>query len=259
MQSSTSGSTEQNSSSQPHNVDANEIKKFEDLAHRWWDRNSEFKPLHDINPLRLDYIDKHADGLKNKRIIDVGCGGGILAESMALRGAETLGIDMGEAPLAVAELHALESGVENLEYQKKTVEDIAEERSASFDVVTCMEMLEHVPDPSSIIRSCMELAKPGGSVFFSTISRNPKSFLFAIIGAEYVLNMLPKGTHEYAKFIRPSELECWARDAGLQLENIKGMTYNPIFQSYKLGNDVSVNYMMYFIKPTEHQTTTKFK
>jgi len=249
MQASAMNKSEPKPSSQSQNVDANEIKKFEDLAHRWWDRNSEFKPLHDINPLRLDYIDKHADGLKNKRVIDVGCGGGILAESMALRGAETLGIDMGEAPLAVAELHALESGVENLQYQKKTVEDIAQEQPASFDVVTCMEMLEHVPDPSSIIRSCMELAKPGGSVFFSTINRNPKSFLFAIIGAEYVLNLLPKGTHEYAKFIKPSELETWAREADLKLENITGMTYNPIFHSYKLGNDVGVNFMMHFTKP----------
>ena len=231
------------------NVDANEIKKFEDLAHRWWDRNSEFKPLHEINPLRLDYIDQNAGGLKGKKIIDVGCGGGILAESMALRGADTLGIDMGQTPLSVAELHALEAGVENVNYQKITVEEIAVEQNGKFDVVTCMEMLEHVPDPGSIINACANLVKPGGSVFFSTINRNPKAFALAIVGAEYILNMLPKGTHEYAKFIRPSELESSARKAGLQLENIKGMTYNPLFQSYKLGNDVDVNYMMYFSKP----------
>lgn len=235
---------EQKDSHQPLNVDPNEIKKFEDLAHRWWDRDSEFKPLHEINPLRLDYIDKHAGGLKGKKIIDVGCGGGILAESMALRGADTLGIDMGTAPLSVAELHALEAGVENIAYRKVTVEEIAIEQAGTYDVVTCMEMLEHVPDPSSIIKACCELVKPGGKVFFSTINRNPKSFLFAIVGAEYVLNMLPKGTHEYAKFIRPSELETWAREVGLNLENIIGMTYNPILQSYKLGEDVSVNYMM---------------
>lgn len=231
------------------NVDPNEIKKFEDLAHRWWDRNSEFKPLHEINPLRLDYIDKHAGGLKGKKVIDVGCGGGILAESMALRGADTLGIDMGTAPLSVAELHALESGVDNVTYQKVTVEELAEEQAETYDVVCSMEMLEHVPDPSSIIQACSDLVKPGGKVFFSTINRNPKSFLFAIIGAEYVLNLLPKGTHEYAKFIRPSELEGWAREAGLHLENIVGMTYNPIFQSYRLGTDVGVNYIMCCSKP----------
>lgn len=231
------------------NVDPNEIKKFEDLAHRWWDRESEFKPLHDINPLRLNYIDQHAGGLKDKKVIDVGCGGGILAESMALRGADTLGIDMGKTPLSVAELHALEAGVDNVVYKKITVEEVANEQAATYDVVTCMEMLEHVPDPASIIKACSELIKPGGSVFFSTLNRNPKSFLFAIIGAEYILNMLPKGTHEYAKFIRPSELESWASEANLNLQDITGMTYNPIFQSYKLGNDVGVNYMMCYTKP----------
>jgi 2-polyprenyl-6-hydroxyphenyl methylase/3-demethylubiquinone-9 3-methyltransferase len=230
------------------NVDANEIKKFEDVAHRWWDRDSEFKPLHEINPLRLNYIDENSQGIKAKKIIDVGCGGGILAESMALRGANVLGIDMGAAPLSVAELHALEAGVDNIQYKKITVEEIVEEQAGSFDVVTCMEMLEHVPDPGSIISACAKLVKPDGHVFFSTINRNPKSFALAIVGAEYVMNMLAKGTHEYAKFIRPSELENWARDAGLHLENIKGMTYNPLLQSYKLGSDVGVNYLMHFTK-----------
>ena len=242
-------SFEHKSAKQTLNVDPNEIKKFEDLAHRWWDRNSEFKPLHEINPLRLDYIDKHAGGLKSKKVIDVGCGGGILAESMALRGADTLGIDMGKAPLSVAELHALEAGVDNVAYKMTTVEEISVEQASTYDVVTCMEMLEHDPDPASIIKSCSDLVKPGGKVFFSTINRNPKSFAFAIMGAEYILNMLPKGTHEYAKFIRPSELEGWAREADLHLENIKGMTYNPFFQSYKLGSDVGVNYMMCYEKP----------
>ena len=230
------------------NVDANEIKKFEDVAHRWWDRDSEFKPLHEINPLRLNYIDEHSAGIKGKKVIDVGCGGGILAESMALRGANVLGIDMGAAPLSVAELHALDSGVDNVKYQKITVEKIAEEQAGKYDVVTCMEMLEHVPNPASIISACAKLVKPDGHVFFSTINRNPKSFALAIVGAEYVLNMLAKGTHEYAKFIRPSELEGWARDACLQLENIKGMTYNPLLQSYKLGSDVGVNYLMHFTR-----------
>ncbi len=237
------------SSDKTVNVDANEIKKFEDLAHRWWDRDSEFKPLHEINPLRLNYIEQYAGGLKGKNVIDVGCGGGILAESMALRGADTLGIDLGQAPLSVAELHALESGVENIHYQKIPVEELAETKKEQFDVVSCMEMLEHVPDPGSIIQACADLVKPEGSVFFSTINRNPKAFALAILGAEYLLNMLPKGTHEYAKFIQPSELESWARKSGLQLENITGMTYNPLFQSYKLNSDVSVNYLMYFSKP----------
>lgn len=230
------------------NVDANEIKKFEDLAHKWWDRSSEFKPLHEINPLRLNYIDKHAGGLKGKKVIDVGCGGGILSESIALRGADTLGIDMGAAPLSVAELHALEAGIDNIKYQKITVEELAEKEAGSFDVVSCMEMLEHVPDPASIIAACAKLVKPDGHVFFSTINRNPKSFALAIVGAEYLLSMLPKGTHEYAKFIRPSELEAWARSANLHLNNIKGLSYNPLFQSYKLGNDVDVNYLMHFTK-----------
>lgn len=232
---------------QKSNVDANEIKKFEDLAHRWWDTNSEFKPLHDINPLRLNYIDENSNGLKGKKIIDVGCGGGILAESMALRGADTIGIDMGAAPLSVAELHALDTGVD-VSYKKITVEEMAEKHAGEFDVVTCMEMLEHVPDPGSIISACAKLVKPDGHVFFSTINRNPKSFALAIVGAEYIMNMLPRGTHEYNKFIRPSELESWARNASLHLENIKGMTYNPLLQSYKLGSDVNINYLMHCTK-----------
>jgi len=251
MQASVSQSSESNQTTHNSvNVDPNEIKKFEDLAHRWWDRDSEFKPLHEINPLRLNYIDEFSGGLKGKKVIDVGCGGGILAESMALRGAETLGIDMGAAPLSVAELHALDGGVENIKYKKITVEEMAEEQAGQFDIVTCMEMLEHVPDPASIINACAKLVKADGHVFFSTINRSPKSFALAIVGAEYLLNMLPKGTHEYGKFIRPSELESWARNSGLHLENIKGMTYNPLLQNYKLGDDVGVNYLMYFKKTT---------
>ncbi len=228
------------------NVDPNEIRKFADLAWRWWDRDSEFKPLHDINPLRLNYIDDHAH-LQGKNVIDIGCGGGILAESMARRGATVTGIDMGATPLEVAELHALESQVE-VTYRQISAEAIATEAPEQFDVVTCMEMLEHVPDPASVIAACANLVKPGGDVFFSTLNRNPKAFALAILGAEYVLNMLPKGTHEYAKFIKPSELERWARSVGLELRNIAGMTYNPLFQSYRLGNDVDVNYLMYFKK-----------
>ncbi len=216
------------------------------LAWRWWDRDSEFKPLHDINPLRLNYIDDYAH-LNGKKVIDIGCGGGILAESMARRGAHVTGIDMGATPLEVAALHALESQVE-VNYRQISAEAMAAEAPAQFDVVTCMEMLEHVPDPASVIAACARLVKPGGDVFFSTINRNPKAFLLAIVGAEYVMNMLPKGTHEYAKFIKPSELERWARIVGLELRNIAGMTYNPLFQSYRLGKDVDVNYLMYFKK-----------
>ncbi|WP_028488852.1 bifunctional 2-polyprenyl-6-hydroxyphenol methylase/3-demethylubiquinol 3-O-methyltransferase UbiG [Thiothrix lacustris] len=228
------------------NVDPNEIRKFEDLAWRWWDRDSEFKPLHDINPLRLNYIDDRAP-LSGKQVIDIGCGGGILAESMARRNAHVTGIDMGATPLEVAELHALESQVD-VTYRQISAEAMAAEAPKQFDVVTCMEMLEHVPDPASVIAACAKLVKPGGDVFFSTINRNPKAFALAILGAEYIMNMLPKGTHEYAKFIKPSELERWARSVGLELRNISGMTYNPLFQSYRLGNDIDVNYLMHFKK-----------
>ncbi len=230
------------------NMDPNEIAKFEALASRWWDPNSEFKPLHDINPLRLDYIDQHA-GLAGKKVLDVGCGGGILSESMAARGAEVTGIDMGEAPLSVAELHLLESG-ESVTYRKVAAEALAAEVPETFDIVTCMEMLEHVPDPASIIQACSDLVKPGGWVFFSTLNRNPKSFMLAIVGAEYILNMLPKGTHEYAKFIRPSELDHWARQAGLENIDITGMTYNPLTRHYSLGRNIDVNYLVTTRKTT---------
>lgn len=228
------------------NVDLSEIRKFEDIAHRWWDQESEFKPLHDINPLRLNYIDERSN-LKGKKVVDVGCGGGILAESMACRGASVTGIDLGETPLSVARLHALDSGVQ-VNYRKISAEALAAEMPQAFDVVTCMEMLEHVPDPSSVIQACATLVKPGGQVFFSTINRNAKAFALAIVGAEYLLNMLPRGTHEYAKFIRPSELEAWAYEAGLDLQHTSGMTYNPLFQRYRLGRDIDVNYIMHFTK-----------
>jgi len=227
-------------------MDPAEIAKFEELASRWWDPNSEFKPLHDINPLRLDFID-HIAGLAGKQVIDVGCGGGILAESMAARGAHVTGIDMGEAPLSVAKLHQLESGVE-VTYQRITAEELAAEKPAQFDVVTCMEMLEHVPNPASTIAACAQLVKPGGHVFFSTINRNPKSYMFAIVGAEYLLKMLPKGTHDYAKFIKPSEMDEWARAAGLAIHELKGMSYNPFSQTYSLGRDVDVNYLASYCK-----------
>ena len=231
-----------------HNVDHGEISKFEELASRWWDPHSEFKPLHDINPLRLDYIDRRAS-IKGKKVLDVGCGGGILAESMALRGAEVTGIDMGEAPLEVARLHMLESGAQ-LEYRQITAEALAAEMPGRFDVVTCMEMLEHVPDPGSVIAACAALVKPGGQLFFSTINRNPKAYLFAIVGAEYLLRMLPKGTHDFAKFIRPSELEGWTRHAGLELRELTGMVYNPFSQQYSLGRDLDVNYLAHCTRPT---------
>jgi 2-polyprenyl-6-hydroxyphenyl methylase / 3-demethylubiquinone-9 3-methyltransferase len=227
-----------------HNVDHAEIKKFEDLASRWWDPNSEFKPLHDINPLRLDYIDRAAGGLADKRVLDVGCGGGILSESMALRGAQVTGIDMGTMPLRVAELHTLESGVE-VDYRQVPVETLAAEQPGSFDVVTCMEMLEHVPSPASVVAACAQLVRPGGRVFFSTLNRNPKSFLFAIIGAEYVLGLLPKGTHDYARFIRPSELDSWVRQTKLRTVDLMGMTYNPLTRTYRLTpRTLDVNYLV---------------
>lgn len=226
------------------NVDSAEIAKFEALASRWWDRNSEFKPLHDINPLRANYIDQRSP-VAQRKVIDVGCGGGILAESLAQRGATVTGIDMGEAPLSVARLHALETGV-SMTYEKMTAEDKAQQCPAEFDIVTCMEMLEHVPDPSSIVKACAALVKDNGDVYFSTINRSPKAYAFAILGAEYLLKLLPKGTHEYSKFIRPSELAQWLREAGLELQNISGMTYNPITKTYKLdANDVSVNYLLH--------------
>ncbi|MCK5642605.1 MAG: bifunctional 2-polyprenyl-6-hydroxyphenol methylase/3-demethylubiquinol 3-O-methyltransferase UbiG [Gammaproteobacteria bacterium] len=226
-----------------HNVDPGEINKFASLASRWWDPNSEFKPLHEINPLRLDYIDERSS-LKGKKVLDVGCGGGILSESMAQRGAQVTGIDMGEAQLSVAKLHQLESGVE-VDYQLISAEQLAEDAPESFDVVTCMEMLEHVPDPSSVIAACSRLVKPGGHVFFSTINRNPKSYLFAIVGAEYIMQMLPKGTHDYSKFIKPSELENWARAADLHLRELTGMSYNLLSKKYSLGHDIDVNYLMH--------------
>ncbi|MGH1537876.1 MAG: bifunctional 2-polyprenyl-6-hydroxyphenol methylase/3-demethylubiquinol 3-O-methyltransferase UbiG [Gammaproteobacteria bacterium] len=227
------------------NVDQQEIAKFEALAYRWWDPESEFKPLHEINPLRLDFIDKHAE-LAGKKVLDIGCGGGILAESMAKRGAKVKGIDLGETPLAVAKLHAKEENPSlDLEYQAIAAEDIAQQEPNTYDIVTCMEMLEHVPDPASIVTACADLIKPGGHVFFSTINRNPKSFLFAIVGAEYVLNLLPKGTHHYEKLIRPSELDRWIRQCALSTNEIIGMTYNPLLKTYKLSSNTSVNYIVH--------------
>jgi 2-polyprenyl-6-hydroxyphenyl methylase / 3-demethylubiquinone-9 3-methyltransferase len=229
------------------NVDATEIDKFSELAHHWWDPNSEFKPLHDINPLRLDWIDRHA-GLSGKNVIDVGCGGGILSESMADKGAQVTGIDLGEKALKVARLHLLESG-RKVEYRHIAAEAMAEENPAAFDVVTCMEMLEHVPSPASIVQACAQLTKPGGWVFFSTLNRNLKSYAFAVLGAEYVLKMLPKGTHDYAKFIQPAELASFVRAAGLEIVDLTGMTYSPLTKIYALESDTSVNYLMACRKP----------
>jgi 2-polyprenyl-6-hydroxyphenyl methylase/3-demethylubiquinone-9 3-methyltransferase len=224
------------------NVDPQELEKFSQLAHRWWDPNSEFKPLHEINPLRLSWIDQ-AGGLRGKRVLDVGCGGGILSEAMAARGAEVTGIDLSDKALEIARLHLLESG-NQVTYRKAAVEALAEEQPAGFDVVTCMEVLEHVPDPASHVRACASLLRPGGCAFFATINRNPKAFLFAIIGAEYVLRLLPRGTHEYARLIRPSELSGWCRRAGLGVEGIVGITYNPLTRVYALGPDTDVNYIL---------------
>jgi 2-polyprenyl-6-hydroxyphenyl methylase/3-demethylubiquinone-9 3-methyltransferase len=233
--------------SNTNNVDPAELAKFDSLAARWWDTEGEFRPLHQINPLRLDWI-RQCVKLAGARVVDVGCGGGILAESLANAGATVTGIDMAEAPLAVARLHQIESGVE-VDYRRMTAEALAAGEAGQYDVVTCLEMLEHVPDPSQVIRSCAELLKPGGDVFFSTINRNPKSFLFAIVGAEYVLRLLPKGTHEYEKLIRPSELEAWAREAGLLLKTSIGMHYNPLTREYSLGGNLDVNYLMHFQRP----------
>ena len=226
------------------NVDPAEVARFDALASRWWDPDGEFHTLHEINPLRLDWIRQKLD-LNGATVIDIGCGGGILAESMASAGAAVNGIDMAEGPLAVARLHQHESKAK-VDYRQATAEELAEEAPASFDVVTCLEMLEHVPDPAQVIRSCAELVKPGGDLFFSTINRTPKSFAFAIVGAEYVLKLLPAGTHEYEKFIRPSELETWARHAGLALQDSIGMHYNPLTKDYWLGEGLDVNYMMHF-------------
>jgi 2-polyprenyl-6-hydroxyphenyl methylase/3-demethylubiquinone-9 3-methyltransferase len=228
------------------NADDSEIAKFSALAHRWWDPESEFRPLHEINPLRLNWIDQHCP-LAGKQTIDIGCGGGILAESMALRGATVTGIDLSDKALAVARLHLLESGA-RVDYQKIAAETIAAERPAAYDIVTCMEMLEHVPDPASTICACAQLAKPGGSIFFSTINRNFKAYLMAIVGAEYVLNLLPRGTHEYAKFIKPAELSRFSRDAGLDSLELVGMHYNPLDKSYSLGRGTDVNYLMRCVK-----------
>lgn len=228
---------------QTHNVDPAELAKFSDLAHRWWDTNSEFRPLHQINPLRLEWINGLAS-IKGKQVLDVGCGGGILSDAMARAGATVTGIDLAGKSLKVAQLHALESHTPNVSYREVSAEALAIEAPAQFDVVTCMEMLEHVPDPASIVKACSALVKPGGWVFFSTLNRNPKSFVFAIIGAEYVLNLLPKGTHEYAKFIRPRELAAHCRAAGLDLQASKGLQYNPITRRYWLDSDTSVNYMI---------------
>jgi 2-polyprenyl-6-hydroxyphenyl methylase/3-demethylubiquinone-9 3-methyltransferase len=228
------------------NADPNEIDKFSALAHRWWDPESEFKPLHQINPLRLEWIDRLA-AIKGKTVLDIGCGGGILSESMAVLGATVTGIDLSDKALAVARLHLLDSG-NAVSYQKISAEDLAQQCPASFDVVTCMEMLEHVPDPASTIAACAALVKPGGHVFFSTINRNAKAYVLAVIGAEYVLRMLPKGTHEYAKFIKPSELARWAKSVGLEPDELIGMTYNPFSKTYALGRDSDVNYLLHTVK-----------
>lgn len=225
------------------NADPSELAKFSELAHRWWDPDSEFRPLHQINPLRLEWINGLAP-LAGKRVVDVGCGGGILADSMARKGAQVLGIDLASKALKVAQLHALEAATPNVEYRELSAESLAAEQPANFDVVTCMEMLEHVPDRASIVRACSTLVKPGGWVFFSTLNRNAKSFLYAIVGAEYVLNLLPRGTHEYLKFIRPSELAAWCRGTGLDWVQARGMDYNPLTRRYRLSEDASVNYMV---------------
>ncbi len=228
------------------NIDPQEIAKFDEVAARWWDPESEFKPLHDINPLRLDFIEGNAP-LKDKQVLDVGCGGGILAEGLASRGARVTGIDMAGASLRVARLHLLESG-HDIDYRQITVEDMAQQHAGEYDVVTCMELLEHVPDPASVVDACARLVKPGGHVFFSTLNRNPKAYLLAVLGAEYVLRMLPKGTHDYARFIQPAELDAWMRHSGLAMGGMAGITYNPLTRQYRLGDDVSVNYLVYAVR-----------
>jgi 2-polyprenyl-6-hydroxyphenyl methylase/3-demethylubiquinone-9 3-methyltransferase len=225
------------------NADPQELAKFGDLAHRWWDPESEFRPLHQINPLRLEWLARLAGGLQGKRVLDVGCGGGILSDAMARQGAEVLGIDLSSKALKVAQLHALEAATPSVQYREIAAEALAAEQPGRYDVVTCMEMLEHVPDPSSIVRACAALVRPGGHVFFSTLNRNPKSFLFAIVGAEYLLKLLPRGTHEYARFIRPSELARWCREADLDVSATRGMEYNPLTRRYWLSADTSVNYL----------------
>ncbi len=232
------------------NVDPAELAKFSELAHRWWDPESEFRPLHEINPLRLEWVESLVP-IAQRQVLDVGCGGGILSEAMARRGAQVTGIDLAERPLKVAQLHALETGTRGVQYRRISAEDLAAEQPASFDLVTCMEMLEHVPDPASVVRACAALVKPGGWVFFSTINRNPKAFLFAIVGAEYLLNMLPHGTHTYGKLIQPSELAAWCRTAGLDLRKTRGMQYNPLTRRYWLSGDTSVNYLFATQRP-EH-------
>ena len=229
------------------NADPAELAKFGDLAHRWWDPNSEFKPLHDINPLRLDWLDE-AVSLPGKIVLDVGCGGGLLSEGMAARGAKVTGIDLSDKPLGVARLHLLESGLD-VDYRKIAVEQLAAEMPAAFDVVTCLEMLEHVPDPASVIAACAKLVKPGGAVFFSTINRNTKAYLFAVIGAEYLLKLLPRGTHEYARFLKPSEISRWSKECGLEPTEFIGMSYNPLTGKYSLGSDTTVNYL---VRTTRH-------
>ena len=230
------------------NVDQQEIAKFEAVAERWWDLEGEFKPLHQLNPLRLEWITRYSGGLTGKSILDVGCGGGILAEAMALQGGVVTGVDMGREPLQVARLHALEQGVE-VTYQLSTAEALAESMPERFEIVTCMEMLEHVPDPASVIQACARLCKPGGHLFFSTINRNTKSWLLMILGAEYLMRMVPKGTHDHGKFIRPAELSCYAERAGLQLKQMRGVIYNPLTGQFRLSSDVGVNYMLHCQKP----------